>query len=109
MTDSLQRRAIWLAALTTFAFVLQTFAFGGLLVSLPLWRAALFVATSASLLASVGLAGLTYVADGLPPWRLPRHERSLALSYFLMWFAFLLNVIQITSAVVQSTNNNGFE
>jgi hypothetical protein len=31
------------------------------------------------------------------------------LSYFLMWFAFLLNVIQITSAVVQSTNNNGFE
>jgi hypothetical protein len=110
MDDSLQRRAIWLAALTTFAFLFQSLSLGVFLGSLPVWRAALFVASIAALVAAVGLAGLTYARDGLPrSRRLPRDEWSLALSYGLMWLAFLLNAIQVSSAVVQSAGEPGFE
>lgn len=107
MNESVQRRAIWLAALTTFVFLVGTLGFGGFGGSASLWRASLFVATVAVLLASVALAGVAYASDGLPSWRLPRAERSLALSFALMWLGLLFYGIQIASAVVQAAGGSG--
>ncbi|HYY34099.1 MAG TPA: hypothetical protein VE693_11060 [Gaiellaceae bacterium] len=109
MDDSLQRRAIWLAALTIVAFLFQTFGLGVYIGSVPLWRAPLFVATIASLVSAVALAGLVYVAEGLPAWRVPGRERSLAWSFALLWLAFLMNAVQVASALVQAVGDQNFE
>ncbi|MEO8290023.1 MAG: hypothetical protein ABI649_03395 [Gaiellaceae bacterium] len=100
MDDTLERRAIWLAALSTFFFVVSTLGFAGI-GSREAWRAALFVATVAATLFSVAAAGLAFASEGLGWRRVPRKERSLALSFALLWLGLLFTAINVTSAAVE--------
>jgi hypothetical protein len=102
--EAFERRAIWLAALATVALLFSGIGLG--FSDVAAWRVALFVATQAALVASLGLAALSLVpgrANGAAI------ERILFWAFVLFWLALLFTAVTTSVAAIQSIGEPGFE
>jgi hypothetical protein len=105
--DVFERRAIWLTALATLVLVfssfgLGTFGFGGA----EAWKIALFVATQAALVASIGLSALSLVPGRAPAVRI---ERVLLWAFALFWLALFLSALNVSISAIDYIGEPGFE
>ena len=102
--DAFERRAIWLAALTTVGLIFSGFGLG--FSDVAAWRVGLFVATQAALVVSLGLAALSLVPGRAHPASI---ERVLFWAFVLFWVALSLTALTTSISAIQSIGEPGFE
>jgi hypothetical protein len=102
--DAFERRAIWLAALATLGLAFSGFGLG--FSDVAAWRVALFVATQAALVVSLGLAALALVPGRANAADV---ERVLFWAFVLFWVAFFLTALTTSISAIHSIGEPGFE
>jgi hypothetical protein len=100
--ERIERRATWALAIATIVLVFPSIGFS-LLGGPEAWNVALFVATQAALVLSVGAAALALVPrPGYVPGALRRRDpvELLFWAYALLWIGLLLTALNVSITAI---------
>jgi hypothetical protein len=106
--ERIERRATWALAIATIVLVFPSIGFS-LLGGPEAWNVALFVATQAALVLSVGAAALALVPrPGYVPAVLRRRDpvELLFWAYALLWIGLLLTALNVSITAIDFLGDN---